>query len=168
MKEYLEIGKIVSTHGVKGEVKVYPLCDDPLILTEIDSAYLGEQYLDTEIEWARVNKGMVIMKLLGVDDLNSASILRDSFLYAHREDFTLEENTYFIADLIGLTVIDVDDNSITYGKIVDVTQTGANDVYHIKAGDGRLLLAPAIASVVISTDVENGVMQIRPLKGLFE
>lgn len=168
--DYLEIGKIVNTHGVTGEVKVYPLCDDPEMLCDLDELYIDKAGAKSPIsvKHAKLHKNMILMKLEGITDLTSAEKLKDVMLYAHRDDFELEENTYFIVDLIGLNVIDTDDNRISYGTIIDVTQTGANDVYHIKNIEGNIVLIPAIAHVVIKTDIEHGIMEIRPLKGLFE
>lgn len=170
MNEYLEIGKIVNTHGVMGEIKVYPLCDDPEMICEIDRLFIekNNQKQEIEVQYAKLHKNMILMKLSGIDNMDSATALKETILYAHRNDFNLDKDTYFIVDLMGLLVIDTDDNSIVYGKIIDITQTGANDVYHIKNDDGKLYLVPAIAPVVIKTDIKNGVMEIRPLKGLFE
>ena len=89
-------------------------------------------------------------------------------LFADRNAFELGENTYFIQDLIGLEVINADNPSVKYGVLSDVSQTGANDVYHIKDESGKEVLVPAIADVVIRTDIDAGVMEIRPLKGLFD
>ena len=99
--------------------------------------------------------------------MDDAQKLRNRILFAAREDFELEEGTYFIQDLLGLEVLDADSGK-RYGIISDVTQTGANDVYHIKGEDGKEVLIPAIADVVLETDVDGGVMRIRPLKGLFD
>lgn len=168
MKNYLEIAKIVTTHGIRGEVKATPLCDSPAQLCDMDTFYLdaaGTQPLT--LERARVQKNMTILKLVGVDTPEDAVRYRGRVLYAHRDAFALEEGTHFIVDLIGLKVVDADSGE-TYGTLCDVTQTGANDVYHIRFADGTMRYAPAIEDVVIETDIEGGVMKIRPLKGLFD
>lgn len=163
-KEYLEAGKIVNTHGIKGEVKIMPYTDVPELLCEFDRLFLDRK--EIFIERARVAKNMVIAKLEGVNTPEQAEKLRNKILYMHRDDLELDDGTYFIQDLIGVEVKDAD-TDVVYGKITDVMQTGANDVYVIK-GDGKEYLIPAIADVVISTDIDNNSMIIRPLEGLFE
>lgn len=165
-KQYLEAGKIVTTHGVKGEVKIMPYTDYPELLCEFDRLFIGKNHEEIAVERSRAFKGMVIAKLEGIDTPEDASKLRNKILYMHRDDLELDENTYFIQDLIGIEVHDADTDFV-YGKIADVMQTGANDVYVIN-GEDREYLIPAIPEVVISTDVDGNVMTIRPLEGLFE
>lgn len=162
----LQIGKITSVFGIKGEVKVQPWCDSPELLCEFDTLY-WKSGTPVKIESSRVQKNMVVMKIEGVDDPDAAQKLRNHVLYMDRNDVELDEGSYFIADLIGLTVVDSRDGKV-YGILSDVTETGANDVYHITDEDGRLLLIPAIPEVVDEVDIENGVMKITPLNGLFE
>ena len=166
MQKLIETGKIVSVFGIKGEVKVQPWCDDPELLCELETLYY-KSGTPVEIEHARVAKNIVVMKIKGVDTANDANKLRNRVLYLDRDDVELEEGAYFIQDLIGLAVKDADSGR-EYGTITDVTQTGANDVYHIKAADGKMYYIPAIKDVVKSTDIEGGVMLITPLDGLFE
>ena len=109
---------------------------------------------------------MVIAKLEGVDTPEQAEKLRNKILYMHRDDLELDDDTYFIQDLIGIEVRDIE-TGVIYGKIVDVMQTGANDVYVIKGKD-REYLVPAIADVVISTDIDKNEMTIKVLNGLFD
>lgn len=165
-KEYLEAGKIVTTHGIRGEVKIMPYTDSPDLLAEFDRLFMGKEHREVNIERSRVFKNTVIAKIEGVDTPEEAEKLRSKVLYMHRDDLELDEDTYFIQDLIGLEVRDADTDEV-YGKIADVMQTGANDVYVIKGND-REYLVPAIADVVGSTDVDGGVMTIRPLDGLFD
>ena len=165
-KQFLEAGKIVTTHGIRGEVKVMPYTDVPELLCEFDRLFIGKNHDEINIERARVFKNMVIMKLEGVDTPEAAEKLRNKLLYMHRDDLELDDDTYFIQDLIGMEVRDAD-TDVVYGKIDDVMQTGANDVYVIK-GDNKEYLVPAIADVIVSTDVENDIMSIRPLDGLFD
>lgn len=163
-KEYLEAGKIVNTHGIRGEVKIMPYTDVPELLCEFDRLFLNKQ--EIFIERSRVSKNMVIAKLEGVDTPEHAEKLRNKILYMHRDDLELDDDTYFIQDLIGIEVKDVE-TGVIYGKIVDVMQTGANDVYVIKGTD-REYLVPAIADVVVSTDIDNNIMTIKVLDGLFD
>lgn len=167
LSAYLEIGKIVASHGVKGEVKIMPLCDDATLFCEFDSLYLdknGEGKI--KIAHSRIQKNMIIAKLSGIDTVEQAQKLRNHTLYVDRNELCLDENTYFICDLIGMEVKNAD-NGKCYGKIYDVIETGANDVYCARLGDKNYLF-PAIADVVVNTDIEAGVMTIKPLKGLFD
>lgn len=165
-KEYLEAGKIVNTHGIRGEVKIMPYCDSPELLCEFDRLFLGKAMKEINIQRARVQKNMVIAKIEGVDTPEDANKLREKMLYMHRDDLELDDDVYFIQDLIGLTVKNADTDEV-YGVIDDVFQTGANDVYSIK-GENRTYLVPAIADVIIETDIDNEIMKIRPLEGLFD
>ncbi|MDE6101689.1 MAG: ribosome maturation factor RimM [Ruminococcus sp.] len=165
-KEYLEAGKIVNTHGIRGEVKIMPYTDVPELLCEFERLFIGKDKTEIIIERSRVAKNMVIAKLEGVDTPEQAEKLRNKLLYMHRDDLELDDNTYFIQDLIDIEVKDAD-TGFVYGKITDVMQTGANDVYVIE-GNGREYLVPAIADVVISTDIDGNSMTIRALEGLFE
>ena len=165
-KEFLEAGKIVTTHGIRGEVKIMPYTDSPELLAEFDRLFIGKEHKKIIIERSRVFKSTVIAKIEGVDTPEAAEKLRNKILYMHRDDLELDDDTYFIQDLIGMEVRDADTQQV-YGTIADVMQTGANDVYVIKGSD-REYLVPAIADVVISTDVNENVMTIRPLDGLFD
>ena len=166
MEQLLETGKIVTLHALKGEVKVEPWCDSPELLAEFDELYLDGRWVN--VERARVQKRMVIMKLEGYDTPEEAAKLIGKVLYIDRDQLELDEGTYFIADLIGMKVVDADEPEKVYGTLTQVSETGANDVYHILFADGVTRYIPAIPLVVISTDVENKVMTIRPLEGLFE
>lgn len=164
-KEYLEAGKIVTTHGIRGEVKIMPYTDTPELLCEFDRLFIGKDKAEIYIDRARVAKNMVIAKIEGIDTVEAAEKYRNKVLFMHRDDLELDEDTYFIQDLIDMEVQDAD-SGFVYGKITDVLQNGANDVYVIK-GD-REYLVPAIPDVVISTDIDSNIMQIRPLDGLFD
>lgn len=167
MKDFLEIGQIVTVHGIHGEVKVKPWCDSAEFLCEFDELFLSDSKNVITIENARVQKNMALLKIKGIDTIEDANKLRNKILYINRNDVELDENTYFIQDLIGLEVIDVDTN-FSYGILDDVSETGANDVYHIKSNENKMYYIPAIADVVIETNIQEGKMLIRPLKGLFD
>ncbi len=166
-KQYLECGRIVSTHGVRGEVKVEPWCDSPDFLLDFDAFYVGKEQKEMQVEGARVHKTMVLLKLCGVDTPEQGMALRGKMLFIDRSKVSLEEGEYFVQDLIGLSVYDADDGRL-YGRLVEVSQTGANDVYHIRFEDGKIGLVPKIPQVVLGIDIEGGRMEIRPLPGLFE
>ncbi|MBQ4346346.1 MAG: 16S rRNA processing protein RimM [Oscillospiraceae bacterium] len=166
-KQYLEIGKIVTVHGLGGIVKVQPWCDDAEFLCEFEVLYCGRQYVPMKIQRASVQKNMALVKFKGVDTVEQAQALRNSILYMDRNDVELEEGTYFIQDLIGLKVSDADTGA-DYGKIADVLQTGANDVYLLRDDSGKERLVPVIPDVVTEIEPEQGYVKIRPLKGLFD
>lgn len=165
-KEFLEAGKVVNVHALKGEVKVMPWCDSAEFLCELERLFLNSGKQELEVQRARVFKNMAIIKFAGIDTVEQAETLRNKVLYMCREDIELDENCYFIQDLIGLEVIDADTEK-SYGKLKDVIQTGANDVYVIN-DEVREYLIPAIPDVIIDTDIDNGIMKIRPLNGLFD
>ena len=166
MKQYLEIGKIVSVFGIKGEVKVQPWCDSPNFLCEFDVLYY-KSGTPVNIVRSRVQKNIVVMKIDGVDTVEDAQKLRNRVLYMDRNDVELEEGSYFVQDLLSLKVIDAETGE-EYGEISDVTETGANDVYHVKSSDGKMYYIPAIPDVVKEVDIECGTMKIIPLQGLFD
>ncbi len=167
-KAFLECGKIVTTHGIKGEVKIYPWCDDPEMFEDIEQLFLDNQGKSSlNIEHTREHKGMVICKFKEINSPEDANIYRNKILYARREDIPMEEGEFFIQDILGISVYDADSGKL-YGKLVDVTETGANNVYHIEFPNKEIKLIPAIPQVVISIDIENERMDIRPLKGLFD
>lgn len=166
-KQYLEIGKIVATQGIRGEFRVQYYCDSPEVLCDFDTLYLDKGKTAVTVSHAHPHKNVVVMKLDGVDTIEQAQPLIGKLLYLDRDDAELEEGLYFIQDIIGLTVKDANSGEV-YGKITDVYQNGASDVYSIRKDDGRELLFPCIDEVVISTDIDAGEMLIRPLPGLFD
>ncbi len=166
MQKYLETGKIVSIHALKGEVKIQPWCDSPEYLCTFKRLYSKSGDRVYEIERIRPQGNMVIAKLKGIDTPEQAQALRGRILYIDRDDADLPEGSYFVADLIGLEVRD--ESGRSYGVISDVLQTGANDVYEIKSSDGKLYYIPAIPSVILSTDIQGGIMVIYPMEGLFD
>lgn len=167
MKQFLEIGKIVAVQGLKGEVRVEAWCDSKEFLCEFDTLYFDKGAKEVEIQRAHPHKNIVLMKIKGVDTVEQAQLLRNKILYMDRNDVELEEGSFFVQDLIGLEVIDGDSGE-SYGKICDVTETGANDVYHIKDSGGKIRLIPAIPDVVLNADIESGKMTIHVLEGLFD
>ena len=166
-QRYLECGKVVAVHGLRGDVRVQPWCDSPEDLTAFATLYLEKGAVPMAVEKARVQKNMVLLKLRGVDTPEAAQALRGKVLYLDREDDTLEEGEHYIQDLLGMTVCDADTGRV-YGILREVSATGANDVYHVEFPDGRVELVPAIPQVVVGLDIDAGRMEIRPLEGLFD
>ena len=168
MKLYLETAKIVETHGIRGEVRCQYFCDSAEFLCEFDELYLdknGEK--PVEIARAYPHKNVVIMKIEGIDTVEDAQKLIGKTLYMDRDDVELDEDVYFIQDIIGLVVKDIDSGEV-YGKISEVYQNGATDVYSIKKENGTELMFPYIDEVVKKIDIEAGEMLIKPLEGLFD
>lgn len=167
IKQFLDTGKITGTHGLKGELRVQPWADSPEFLAEFDELYLDKGAKKIKIKSARVHKNMLIMKIDGVDTIDDAEKLRNKVLYINRDDVELEDGAYFIQDLIGLDVID-DQNGDKIGTLIEVSETGANDVYHIKTSDDKVYLIPVIPDVVKDISPENGIIRIYKMKGLFD
>ncbi len=166
-KDLIECGKIVSTQGIRGEVRIQPWCDSPDFLCGFKAFFAKGGELKLEVESSRVNKNVVVAKFKGVDSVESAQALRNHVIYIERKSLKLPKGTYLVRDLIGLTVVDFESGKV-YGELCDVTPTGARDVYHIKTPEGKQLLFPAIPDVVKKTDIEGGRMEITALKGLFD
>ena len=168
LKPYLDTGKIVNTHGIKGEVKLEPWCDNAEMFQNITYLYLDSRGETTlKIEQARMQKNMVILKFKGIDTMNDAEKLKNKVVYANRQDIPMEEGEYFIQDLIGIQVLDADSGRL-YGTLCNVSQTGANDVYHVRFSNGKEQLIPAIPQVVLEINPQEEKMLIHPLEGLFE
>ncbi len=166
-KQFLETGKIVGTHGIKGEVRIDPWCDSPEFLCMFKRLYLdpnGESFIDVK---SRPHKNITITKIKGVDSIDSAEKLRGRVVYIDRSDISLEDGVHFVQDLIGLEVIDEKTRKV-YGKISDVIFTGANDVYEITDENGKKYLAPVIDEVIIETNTDEGYVLINPMKGIFD
>lgn len=167
MKQFLEIAKIVSTQGVRGEVRCQYYCDSPDILCEFETLYLNKGKEPVEITRAYVHKNIVVLKIEGVDSIEDAQKYIGKILYIDRNDMELPEGVYFIQDIIGLTVKNAETGEI-YGKISDVYQNGATDVYSIKRENKTELMFPRIDEIVKKIDIDAGEMMIIPLEGLFD
>ena len=169
MEDLLKVGIISSTHGIRGEVKVFPTTDDPQRFKKLKNILLdsGKEKRNLKIQSVKFFKQFVILKFEEIDDINDVEKYKGSSLYVTRDQAVkLKEDEYFIADLIGLTVIAEEEK--LEGTLKDVMETGANDVYVIELTDGRELLLPAIKECVLSVDIEKGEMQIRLLDGLLD
>ncbi len=166
-KQYLDSGKIVGTHGIKGEVRIEPWCDSPEFLCAFKKLYLdekGQTFIEVK---SRPHKNITLAKIKGVDTIEAAEKLRGKIIYINRDDITLDEGVNFVQDLIGIEVKDAE-NGTVYGKITDVLRTGANDVYEITDSNNKKYLAPVIDEVVEEINVDGGFVLIRPMKGIFD
>ena len=169
MEGLLQVGAISSTHGVRGEVKVFPTTDDVKRYSKLKEVILGEGSMAPllHVESVKYQKNMVIVKFKEYNSLNEVENLRGKNLYVTRENAVkLNKNEYFVADLIGMRV--VDEAKQIGGVLKDVMQTGANDVYIIDLDDNRELLLPAIKDCILNVDFVNGIIKINILDGLLE
>lgn len=165
MKDYLEVGQIVNTHGLRGDVKVMPWCDYPEVFHELAYVLIdGEEF---DIEKSRIHKNMVILKLKGIDDINDAERYRNKTLTVPREELgELPEGTYYVCDLLGCSVETVEGRNL--GKVCDIIKTGSNDVYVVEDDNKKQVLIPVIEDVVKSVDLENRIILVQLLKGLID
>ena len=166
--DYLVVGKVVNTHGVKGELKVMPITSDISrfdYLLFVTAKYEGV-YKEFRVLGCRIHKGFVLMKLKGIETMNDAEKLKGQDLLVQRKHaIELEEDEYFMCDLIGMDVYEEDK---LLGRLVDVLETGSNDVYVVQDDDNREILIPALKSVVENVDIEGKRMQVNLPEGLIE
>ncbi len=162
-KDLLQAGKIVNTHALRGEVRIYPYCDSAEFLCQVKKLYIGDDAY--KVTSARVHKGQAIVHFKGINRIEDAEPLVGHLVYFDKHDVKLDEGQYFIDDIIGLSVEDIDTGEV-YGKVTDVFPTGANDVFEV-TGE-RVVLIPKIDDVVLEINLEQKVIKIRPLQGLFE
>lgn len=167
MKEYLEIGQIVNTFGIKGQVKVNPFTDDIKRFDKLKEIYIEKKHELKlfQIEKVNYSKNMVILKLKGIESPEEAEKLRNSYLKINRKDAgELPEGTYYIADLIGLDVY-TDENELL-GKVDYIYNAGSSDIYVVKNEQGKEILLPAIQDVLKQVDLENRKIIVHIIKGL--
>ncbi len=158
--DLIEIGQIVNTHGIRGEIKLNPWTDDLYNIEELDVLYF-ENGTELLIERSRVHKNTVIIKLKGIDNINDAEKLKGKILFT--EKTPLPEGRYYIKDLIGLTAVE---NEEEIGTLTDVFNTGANDIYEIKTKIGKTLYLPVIDGVIGDVDLENNKIYVTIPEGL--
>lgn len=167
MEDLLQVGVISSTHGLRGEVKVFPTTDDAQRFKILKEVILdtGKEKLNLKIEQVKFFKQFVILKFEGFDDINEIEKYKGKSLLVTRENAVkLGENEYFIADMIGMSVFTDDDKQL--GILSDVLETGANDVYVVETPDKKELLLPAIKQCILKIDIENGRMDVHLMEGL--
>ena len=166
MKE-IEIGKIVTAVGIKGEVKFYSFSDDPMKLAELEYIYVGKNKTRYDIEKVRSPKGnTAALKLIGIDTRNEAELLKDKLCYIDESMLAdLDEGEYYIKDLIGLEVFDAKDNSLV-GVLEDVIQNTAQDIYFVKTKEGSEVLVPAVKEFIKDIDIAAGRIYINFIEGM--
>lgn len=167
-KKYLEAGKIVTTHGVMGELKIYPYCDSAEFLCDFALLYPTENGgRPWRVQCARAHKGMALLKLEGVDGMDAARALVGRMVYIDRADARLPEGSWFIQDIIGLQVVDAGTGEV-YGIVTNVTNSGASDIYEIRTPAGKTVLFPAVKQFLEKIDPEAGIVRVKPIGGMFD
>lgn len=164
--EYIQVGKIVNTHGIKGDVKVLPLTDDVKRFEDLKNVYLGDEKIKLEIEKVGYSKGNVLLGFKNYLNINDVEKFKNLFLWINEEDkVKLPKDSYFLTDILGLEVYLKEGDHL--GCIVDILQPGANDVYVIKS-EKKEYLIPALKDVVIDIDIPEGKMIIDPIDGMLD
>lgn len=169
MVKYFEIGQIVNTFGIKGQVKVMPYTDDIKRFDELKQIYIDKknQLQLFQIEQVSYHKDMVILKLKGIDTIEEAEKYRNCYLKIDRKDAKkLPEGTYYIADLLGLEVYTNDGKEL--GKLVDIYNSGSCDIYVVKDDNGKQILLPNIPDLKKEIDLVNEKIVVYPIKGLLD
>ena len=164
---YIECGKIINTHGVRGAVKLESWCNSPEELASLKKVYLleGGEYTAKKVKKASVFKQFVIMELDGLCDIDEALLLKNKTVYAARKDFKLAKGEYFICDIIGLDVIDAESGKV-YGKLKETINRGASDIYVVQTKNGDRMM-PAVSEFVDHVDIDKGVY-VRVIPGMLE
>ncbi len=166
---YLECGKIINTHGVRGTLKIESYCDSPKILSKLTRVFLktaNGNYTERKVRSATVAKGAVLANWEGIESLDDAMPYKGKVIYALREDIPLKEGAYFVADLIGLSLIDAENGKI-YGTVKEVESMPSSDMYTVSLPSGKEVLFPAVKEFVKEIRPEEGIF-ITPIEGFFE
>ncbi len=167
MSNVLEIGKIVNTHGLRGEVKIVPWTNTPDVFEDIEYVYVKNLREEKKllIKNVKYQKNNIIVKFEGLDDISQAELLKNAVVTTDREQLgELNDGEYYIADLVGCEAVSEDGE--VYGKLTDVLPTGSNDVYVVKREGKRDLLIPVIEDVVLDVDIDNKKIVVHLLDGL--
>lgn len=169
MEKYFRVGVIANTHGIRGEVKVYPTTDDINRFKKLKKCILdtGKEYIDLNVESVKFFKNMVILKFKEYNNINDIECYKGKDILVSRDNAVkLEKGEYYIADILGAKVI-LEDGS-EFGVLEDVMQTGANDVYVVKTLDNKEVLLPKIDECIKKLDIENKIVTVHIMKGLLD
>lgn len=166
-EKYLECGKIINTHGVRGACKIESWCDSPEVLCGIKTLYYKkkDEYISLEVTKASVHKGCALAYFYGIDSIEAAQLLKNRVVYADREDIPLEDDRVFIADIIGLPVFDERDGK-RLGVLSDLIESPASDLFCVKTEEGKEVLVPAVDAFIGHID-DDGVF-LTPIPGMFD
>ena len=166
-KEFLEVGEIVTTHGIRGDMRLYPWCD-PGDVERAEKVYFDENGAEEfSVKYIKPHKNVYLVKLKGIDTPEDARKFIGKTLYMNRNDIPMKKGEYLSQDIIGLRVVD-SGNGTVYGEVYDVAATGANDIYCVRGADKKETWIPAIPQVIDRVDIDSGVLYIIPMKGLFD
>ena len=166
MSELIEIGKIVNTHGLKGEVKIVPWLDYPEVFETFETVYTENKKSIFKVKNVKYQKSNIIVKFDGLDNINEAEKLKNTTLYVEKSLFDdLPEGTYLIADIIGLEVFE---DGISFGKVTDVFSTGSNDIYVVEKKGSKQLLLPIIDGVIQEVNIKEGYVNVKIPAGLLD
>ena len=169
MEEYLRVGVVSSTHGIKGEVKVFPTTDDVNRFKKLKSLYVEykKEKIELSIRSVKFFKQFVILGFKDYEDINLVEKFKGCDLLVSRENAVpLKKDEYFICDLVGCSV--VTDEDVTLGELTDVMLTGANDVYVVTTEEGKEILLPVIKECILDIDIENKIIKVHVMKGLLD
>lgn len=169
MEDLLQVGVITSTHGIRGEVKIFPTTDDNRRFKKLKTCILdtGKEKIELEVESCKFFKQFVILKFKGIDNINEVERYKQCSLYVTRENAVrLRKGEYFIADLIGLTVVDEEEQVL--GTLKEVLLTGANDVYVVETEEKKELLLPVIKECILKIDLEQKQIVVHMMEGLLD
>ncbi len=165
MEKYLEAGKLINTHGVKGELKMDAWCDSLSDYLKLDKFYLKkDSELPLKIEKIRCFGKYLLVKFFGIDDMDSALKYKNKIIYVDRNDLKIKPGSVFLADIIGLNAINEKDGQV-FGKIIDVTDKGSGNLYEIELLNGETCLVPAVDFFIKKIDLDTGVY-INVIEGL--
>ena len=167
MEKYLEIARFTKTQGLNGDLRAQYFCDSPEILQTFKRFHIGLAKSRINVQVRQIRKSFVVMKIENVNTVTEAEIFIGETLYVAREDFPLPKDTWFVADVIGLEVFDVDTGEL-YGTVEEILQSAPKDVYVVKTPDRKHKLFPSIPEVLIDVDITSRRIKIRPLDGLFD
>lgn len=164
---YIECGKIINTHGFRGGLKLDSWCNTPADLAALERYFIreGGSYIEKKVLKASVFKQFVIAEIEGVTDMDAAMALKNTVIYAAREDFKLEDGEYFISDLVGLDVIDAE-NGTVYGKLKETINRGASDIYVVTTEAGERMI-PVVDEFVDRVEIDRGIF-VRPIPGMLD
>ena len=165
--KYIECGKIINTHGCHGGVKMESWCNTPYDLAQLSRIFVleGGTYRKLKIKKASVFKQFVIVDIDGINDMDSALAMKSKVVYAAREDFELDEGEYFIADIIGVDVIDSQSGNLC-GKVTDIINRGASDIYVVETPNGERMI-PAVDEFIVKVDINEGIF-VKLIPGLLD
>lgn len=166
-EQYLECGKIINTHGVRGACKIEAWCDSPEVLCGLKRMYYKkkDELIELTVTKASVHKGCALVYFWGIDDIDAAQLLKNRVVYADRDDIELDDDRVFIADIIGLPVFD-ERTGKRLGEMADVLENPASDLFCVKTPDGREVLVPAVDEFIGHID-DDGVYLL-PIEGMFD